>query len=242
VEQVKFVFDPRCPWCFQANRWIRRLEALGVVRITWGLYCLEVANLPEGADPVPLGTTARSATALRTAAAIGAKAGSDGIGAFYKALGERVWETSEPAADRDLAVRESAAAAGFDAELLDRAMADPGTWEEVLRQHQWLADARHGIGVPSLVLDGGTGPNIFGPVISHLPDDEQAVELWEHVSWLARYDNFFELKRHRTSQPDVPGWKVPAERLTFGSRPWMPPVAGDHVPTDGKPVVFGPGA
>jgi predicted DsbA family dithiol-disulfide isomerase len=237
MERVQFHFDPRCPWCFQASRWARRLEQLGEIRLTWSLYCLELANLKEGQNPVDLGTTARSATALRTAAAIQLATGdSDGVGAFYKALSERVWETSEPASDRDQAVRESAVQVGFDAELLDQAMADPGTWEEVMRQHNWLAQARHGIGVPSIVLDGGTGPELFGPVISHLPDDEDALRIWEHVRWLARYGNFYELKRYRTSQPDVPGWKVPASRLTFGSRPWMPPVPDEHVPADGVPL------
>jgi hypothetical protein len=121
-------------------------------------------------------------------------------------------------------------------------MGDPRTWEEVMRQHYALADARHGIGVPSIVLDGGSGPEIFGPVLSHLPSDEDALAIWEHVRWLARYDNFYELKRYRTHQPDLPGWKVPASKLTFGSRPWMPPVPDAHVPADGVPLKLGPGA
>ena len=243
ADQVQFHFDPRCPWCFQASRWIRRLTELGEIRPTWSLYCLELANLKEGQDPVAMGSTARSATALRTAAAIQLATGSsEGVGAFYKALGDRVWLTSEPASDRDQAVRESAVAAGFDAELLDKAMADPATWEEVMRQHYWLADGRHGIGVPSIVLGGGSGPEIFGPVLSHLPSDEDALAIWEHVRWLARYDNFYELKRYRTHQPDLPGWKVPASKLTFGSRPWMPPVPDAHVPADGVPLKLQPEA
>ncbi|HEY6480232.1 MAG TPA: DsbA family protein [Streptosporangiaceae bacterium] len=243
MELVQFHFDPRCPWCFQASRWIRRLAELGEIRPTWSLYCLELSNLKEGEDPVAMGTKARSATALRTAAAIQLATGSsDGIGAFYKALGDRVWMTSEPASDRDQAVRDSAVEVGFDAELLDKAMADPATWEEVMRQHYWLAEGRHGVGVPSLVLDGGSGPEIFGPVISHFPNDEDALAIWEHVRWLARYDNFYEIKRHRTSQPDLLGWKVPASKLTFGSRPWMPPVPDAHVPTDGVPLRLQPEA
>ena len=59
MEPVQFHFDPRCPWCFQASRWIRRLAELGAVRPTWSLYCLELSNLKEGQDPVALGTTAR---------------------------------------------------------------------------------------------------------------------------------------------------------------------------------------
>jgi len=193
-----------------------------------------LANLPTDGDVEGLGVTARSATALRTAAAIGAEGGNADIGRFYQALGKRVWETSEPASDRDEAVRESAEETGYDRGLLDRAMADPGTWRDVVAQHRALVDEKGGIGVPTLVLDGGDGPAIFGPVISHLPDDEEAVRVWHHVRWLARQDDFFELKTHRPVQPDVPGWKVPVGKLTFGSRPWMPPVAPDHVPTDGR--------
>jgi protein-disulfide isomerase-like protein with CxxC motif len=230
MDRVKFYFDPRCPWCFQASRWMRRLEELGEVDLSWGLYCLELANLPADGDVMGLGVTARSATALRTAAALDP---SD-IGRFYAALGRRVWETSEPASDRDLAVRESAAEIGYSSSLLDEAMADPDTWSNVVAQHRALVSSKGGIGVPTLVLDGGDGPAIFGPVISHLPDDEEAVRIWHHVRWFARQDNFFEIKTHRPVQPDVPGWKVPVGKLTFGSRPWMPPVAPDHVPTDGR--------
>lgn len=231
MESVKFYFDPRCPWCFQASRWVRRLEELGHIELDWGLYCLEVANLKEGADPVALGETARSATALRAAAAIAAKEGTVAIGRYYRALGRRVWETSTPARDRDRAVAEAVEEAGFDRSLVDEARADPQTWLEVLRQHRYLVEEKGGIGVPTIALDGGAGPTIFGPVISHLPDDETAVRIWEHVSWLARYENFYELKRNRTAQPDLPGWKVPASALTFGSRPWMPPVPDTHVPS-----------
>lgn len=237
MDRVMFFFDPRCPWCFQASRWARRLEALGEIELDWGLYCLELANLPAGghdAEAVAeLGVTARSATALRTAAALGAAGGSLGIGRFYRALGARVWETSEPASDRDEAVRQSAEEAGYPRDLLDRAMADPGTWDAVVAQHRALVDEKGGIGVPTLVLDGGDGPAIFGPVISHLPGDEETVRVWRHVRWLARNEDFFELKTHRPVQPDVPGWKVPVGRLTFGSRPWMPPMDPNHVPADG---------
>jgi hypothetical protein len=58
--------------------------------------------------------------------------------------------------------------------------------------------------VPTIRLDGGRGPAIFGPVISNPPaDGAEAATLWEHVSWLVRYENFSELKRDRTVTPDL---------------------------------------
>ena len=51
MDKVKFHFDPRCPWCYQTSRWIRRLEELGEVEADWGIFSLEVVNLEAGKDP-----------------------------------------------------------------------------------------------------------------------------------------------------------------------------------------------
>lgn len=55
--------------------------------------------------------------------------------------------------------------------------------------------------MPTIILDGGDGPAIFGPVVSEVPSDEEAVELWRHVSWLVRYGSFAEVKRDRLAAP-----------------------------------------
>jgi hypothetical protein len=81
-------------------------------------------------------------------------------------------------------------------------MDDPSTWDEVLKEHRDLVDNTRSFGVPTIVLDGDA--TIFGPVISELPTDEDAVELWRHVAWLARYENFSELKRDRTIPNSLP--------------------------------------
>jgi len=107
-------------------------------------------------------------------------------------------------ADLSVAVKESLAEIGLDPSLLDEAMADPATWDAVLEEHRGLLENTRASGVPCIILDGGAGPAIFGPVISALPSDDDAVKLWEHVSWLARYENFAELKRGRISRPVLP--------------------------------------
>jgi hypothetical protein len=137
-----------------------------------------VVNLEDGADPREL--QARSGPALRTATLIRQRKGGAAIGPFYTALGKSIWEQSPPGVG-----------------WCDEALSDPGTWEAVLDEHHGLIERTRSFGVPTIVLDGGGGPAIFGPVISELPSDEDAVDLWRHVSWLARYDNFAELKRDR---------------------------------------------
>ena len=76
-----------------------------------------------------------------------------------------------------------------------------------------LMERTRSFGVPTIALDGD-GAAIFGPVISRVPtSDEEAVELFRHVVWLVRYENFSELKRERTEPPDLEavrrGWLRP---------------------------------
>jgi len=202
VEHVRFHFDPLCPWCYQTSRWARRLEELGELTLEWGVFSLEVVNLPDDQDPGAL--EARAAPALRTAIAIRDELGRAAIGPFYAALGRRVWEEPPPPEDPVAAVRAALGAAGLDPSLVDRALADPGTWEAVLAEHRNVVERYGAFGVPTLILDAGTGPAIFGPVVSVLPADDDAVTLWRHTAWLVRYGNFSELKRSRAQPPDLP--------------------------------------
>jgi predicted DsbA family dithiol-disulfide isomerase len=202
MDTVKFHFDPICPWCFQTSRWAKRLEALGEIQLDWGLFSLEVVNLKDGDDPHEL--QARSGPALRTAILIRERKGGAAIGSFYSALGQRIWEQSPPEADMATAVRGALTEVGLDVGWCDEALADAATWASVLDEHHDLISRTRSFGVPTIVLDAGTGPAIFGPVISELPSDADAVELWRHVSWLARHDNFSELKRERINPPDLP--------------------------------------
>jgi len=201
TEVVQFSLDPRCPWCWQTSRWVRRLAALDVVDVRWGSFCLELQNF---AKPVDAFDPARSISApvLRTMLAVREADGHEAAGAFYAAIGTRYFDHEEPL--DGTTIRRSLADAGLDEDWLDRAVADPGTWSAVLTEHLALRGEQRSFGVPTIRLDAGHGPAIFGPVISNPPaSDDEAVELWQHVSWLVRYENFAELKRDRTIDPDL---------------------------------------
>ena len=202
MDSVRFHFDPICPWCYQTSRWAKRLEQLGEIELDWGLFSLEVVNLDGESDAHKL--QPRSGPALRTATLIRERKGGAAIGPFYTALGKRIWEQAPPEQDMKRAVRQALEEAGLDVEWCDEALAEPATWEAVLEEHYGLIERTGAFGVPTIVLDGGSGPAIFGPVISEPPADEEAVELWRHVRWLARHENFSELKRGRTKAPDLP--------------------------------------
>jgi protein-disulfide isomerase-like protein with CxxC motif len=201
TERVRFYFDPICPWCYQTSRWAKRLEALGVIEIEWGLFSLELQNADK--EPEELAAAhARSAPVLRTAVAVGDAAGHVAVGAFYGAIGERFHERGEPLEERST-VEAALADARLDPSLCETALADASTIERVAEEHRELCERTRSFGVPTIVLDGGDGPAIFGPVITDVPDDDEAEELWRHVSWLVRHESFAELKRDRLSAPDL---------------------------------------
>jgi predicted DsbA family dithiol-disulfide isomerase len=202
MDRVIFYFDPRCPWCYQTARWARRLAELGEIDLDWRVFSLEVVNRPEDTDPADLEAT--GSPALRTAVLVASEHGSQALGPFYAELGKRTFESVPPPSDQLEMIRDSLTDAGLDPKLCDRAVADSGTWAEVVASTERVVARIGKLGVPTIVLDEEDGPMMFGPVVSELPADAEAVELWRHTAWLVRNDNFSELKRSRAHPPDLP--------------------------------------
>ena len=63
---------------------------------------------------------------------------------------------------------------------------------------------------PIIHLEPPAGVAFFGPVISRLPTEYSAVELWDHVVALARFPGFTELKRSLREQPQLAAFGVDA--------------------------------
>jgi protein-disulfide isomerase-like protein with CxxC motif len=201
ADSIQFSLDPRCPWCWQTSKWVRQLERLGTVDVHWGTFCLELQNFDKPIEEFD-GERAVSGPALRTLVAVREGEGNAAAGRFYETIGDRYFD-GEQGVGEDT-VRASLKDAGLDEAWLDTALADPATWATVVAEHQALRSDTRSFGVPTIRLDGGSGPAIFGPVISNPPaNDEEAAKLWEHIEWLVRYDNFSELKRDRTIEPDL---------------------------------------
>jgi predicted DsbA family dithiol-disulfide isomerase len=202
AEKIRFHLDPRCPWCWQTSKWVRQIERLGVVEVSWGVFSLEVVNFTK---PVEQFDHSRSVAApsQRTLVLVRDSLGQAAAGRFYETLGARYFDLEQDLQAPDT-ITGSLADAGLDVSLYERAMADDSTWSTVLAEHLDLVSNTRSFGVPTIRLDDGTGPAIFGPVISNEPDsDDDAVNLWKSIAWLTRYENFSELKRNRTIDPDL---------------------------------------
>ena len=123
-----------------------------------------------------------------------AREGNDAVGRLYVALGQARHERKESLADPAV-IERALTEAGLDPAWRTEAAAEPGIEERILAEHQDGIERLGAFGVPTLSINGQRG--FFGPVITSVPTGEEAGELWDHISWLAARDDFFEYKRSR---------------------------------------------
>jgi hypothetical protein len=64
------------------------------------------------------------------------------------------------------------------------------------------------VGTPILHFQPPDGVAFFGPVISRLPSEADAVRVWDHVVGLARFPDFAELKRSLRERPQLRSFGV----------------------------------
>ena len=69
---------------------------------------------------------------------------------------------------------------------------------------QALAATGRDVGTPIIRYRPPDGPAFFGPVISRVPDDDEAGPLWDAVLYLAGFPGFAELKRSLRERPQLP--------------------------------------
>jgi hypothetical protein len=92
---------------------------------------------------------------------------------------------------------------GLPAELATAA--DDDRWDAELDAETELALSRTGrdVGTPIITFAPPHGVSFFGPVISRIPSDEEAVPLWNAVLTLAQFPGFAELKRSLREAPQL---------------------------------------
>lgn len=197
---VRFFFDPVCPWAWRTSLWIREVTKVRPVVVTWDFLSLQAVN--HGKETLKE-THFKSEQTFRTMALLrrrhDAQAANDAIDRLYLAVGEAAHTRKEDIGQADI-VDTAIQTIGLDPALRAEAMEDSTTLADVLRSHE-EAIALGGFGVPTLVLnsEAHTYPEkgTFGPVISAVPEGEDAGDLWDHVTALLRRPEFFELKRSR---------------------------------------------
>lgn len=209
---VEFFFDPGCPFAWQTAVWLRRVAARRDLRIGWRFISLRFVNEDNPEQPGELVEAQEVAHRFhRICAAARDRFGNDAVGELYRAWGEGYWyEEVEgelldrfAAAARRIDAADVVAAAGLSPNLLGSV--DDARLDAVIRAETDEAFRRAGrdVGTPIITYLPG-GNSLFGPVISKVPDDDQAVRLYDALRTFADFDGFSELKRSHRPPLDLP--------------------------------------
>jgi 2-hydroxychromene-2-carboxylate isomerase len=195
-QSVEMYVDPACPWAWLTSRWLLEAERIRPLTVVTKVFSLAEVNRdkPEYAKYLEPGERA-----LRVLVAARRAGGEAAIRTVYTELGEARHERDEPLGD-DVTLRAAVTAAGLDPSIVAVALSDDGIQAEVVAEYNDAVE-RGVFGVPTLSIDGS--PAYFGPIIDRRITGEEAGQLWDIVRPLMLHPHVFELKRTRTSDPDV---------------------------------------
>ena len=181
VADLRFYFDPVCPFCWMTSKWVRMVAARRGYRVDWRFIALRLVNarIDYAAHFPPEYEEGHTAglRLLRMAARTRAEQGPAAVERLYAALGTQIFDAEfVPDTAEDHGLRGSRAfvapvlaAAGLPANLAEAL--DDTTWDAVVQAEtdEALALAGKDVGTPILQFVPPDGPAFFGPVISRLP-------------------------------------------------------------------------
>ncbi len=197
---VDLWFDPFCPFAWVTSRWLLEVETVRPIEPRWHIMSLNVLNEGKDVPEAYREQIVRAIGPVRVVAAAAAKYGDHVVGPLYTELGTRFHNQRAIRRLGDLrdTVQDALAAAGLDTALAD-AMDSTEHDEAVRRSHdEGIGLVGQEVGTPVIRVGDNA---FFGPVITSIPRGEDAGRMWDGVLLVTGFDEFFELKRSRTSEP-----------------------------------------
>jgi hypothetical protein len=215
---IHFYFDPVCPFAWMTSKWVRMVAAQRDYTVDWRFISLRLINSEIDYDSnFPAGYEEGHTSGLRllrVAARARAEHGRAAVGPFYESVSSEIFD-APGSAELTPAVRGGRA---FVESLLARACLPVGLadalddtrWDaEILAEgEEALSLTGKDVGTPIIHFSPPDGAAFFGPVISRLPGPEDAVRLWDHVTALAGFPGFAELKRSLRERPQLRSFGV----------------------------------
>jgi 2-hydroxychromene-2-carboxylate isomerase len=209
---IEFFWDPVCPFAWLTSRWVVKVVAQSNYSVDWRFISLRLLNkakdyATEFPPEYEAGHTA-GLRMLRVASAVRHELGREPLGALVTAYGESYWDKPKGSGMRARLstkehVDEVLTAAGLPTKYA--AALDDTTWDKVIDEETELALSRTGrdVGTPIITFKPPHGVSFFGPVISRIPDDADALRLWDAVTTLAEFPGFSEMKRSLREVPQL---------------------------------------
>lgn len=192
-EQVRFLFDPACPWAYRASLWLREVAELLPLEIEWQVFSLEAINRNKK-DEAYLQSLRHQQTALRLLEQTSKREGQSALDALYLELGKARHTRGESLADEAVLLR-ALTVCGLPLGLLADAR-ENADLDAAIAARADSAVSQGAFGVPSLNL-AGAKRWFYGPLLARVPEGYRAVRIWEHVRGLMLTPEFFELKSSR---------------------------------------------
>ncbi|MDQ2706705.1 MAG: hypothetical protein M3Z25_03340 [Actinomycetota bacterium] len=222
---INYYFDPVCPFAWMTSKWVRKVQAQRDYTVDWRFISLRLINSHVDYDAqfppeYEAGHTA-GLRLLRVAARTRDEHGHDAVGPLYAALGTHIFD-SDPVPD-DAASHGHRGTAEFVKPILTQVglptdlsdALDDTSWDATIQAEtdEALGLTGKDVGTPIIHFEPPNGVAFFGPVISRLPTDDDAVALWDHVVGLARFPGFAELKRSLRELPQLRALGVSEEEV-----------------------------
>ncbi|MGW4500750.1 mycothiol-dependent nitroreductase Rv2466c family protein [Micromonospora sp. NPDC004336] len=194
-------FDPRCPWAWNASRWLLEVERVRPVTVRFHVMSLSLLNEGrEGLEEWYREWLEPGMGPVRVAVAAERKYGNEVLRDLYTALGNRIHHERVPIGPE--LYQAALAEAGLAAELADAAESTDHDAALRASHDAGLEPVGEDLGTPTIhVTVDGRRHAFFGPVVAPAPRGEAAGRLWDGVLAVAGTDGFFELKRARTRRP-----------------------------------------
>jgi hypothetical protein len=200
--RVDFWFHPGCPWTWVTSRWLLDVAPQRDLDVHWRSFSLTLLN---GCADVPRAYRDRAEGAhdvLRVVeAAREAGEPQTAIGDFYTGCGRELFQGAWP-----LHVPDTLAQAGMDRALAS-AFSD-SRWDRVIEASMLEAAELCGstAASPTIAMESAPGRAFFGPVLSHKPEGQAGLDLWDAFATMATAGALYEIKRDR-----IDGLQLPAE-------------------------------
>ena len=213
-DSVDFHFDLMCPYAYQTSLWIREVRRLTGLEINWRFFSLEEVNRVEGKKH-PWERAWSYGWSMMRIGALLRRSNMDDLDKWYASAGKALHvdglKPHVPEVAKSLLEE-----LDLDPGLVDEAIQDSTTSDEVMAEHKKVIDAG-GYGVPTLFF--ADGQCLFGPVLIDPPIGDDAVGLWDSVVAWTKFPHLYELQRPKTRSDE----KLIAEtfRPYIEARDWV---------------------